>query len=245
VANGGAFRLDINALRALSVVAVVGYHFQIPGFAAGFVGVDVFLVITGYLMTSKVLTDLTLGRFSFHDFSTMRMRRIYPALAVMTVSSVVAGWFVTLPREYLKHLLQALSALTFVSNFAFDSDNGYFAMAAQTKPLLHTWSPSVEWQFYIWMPLIAALAWRSASASKSPISTVVLAFQVVAALSLTWCLWESHADAMGSSFFSLRARAWEPLTGGLIAATEIRRWSKVLLELGGSKTRSSPPQAGC
>jgi peptidoglycan/LPS O-acetylase OafA/YrhL len=225
-ARGDAFRIDINALRALSVVAVVGYHFQIPGFAAGFVGVDVFLVITGYLMTSKVLTDLTLGRFSFRHFSTMRIRRIYPALAVMTVSSVVAGWFVTLPREYLKHLLQALSALTFVSNFAFDSDNGYFAMAAQTKPLLHTWSLSVEWQFYIWMPLVVALVWRLASASKSPISTVVIVFQVVAALSLAWCLWASHADAMGSSFFSLRARAWEPLAGGLIAATEIRRWSE-------------------
>ncbi len=177
-------------------------------------------------MTSKVLTDLTLGRFSFRHFSSMRIRRIYPALAVVTVSSVVAGWFVTLPREYLKHLLQALSALTFVSNFAFDSDNGYFAMAAQTKPLLHTWSLSVEWQFYIWMPLVVALVWRLASASKSPISTVVIVFQVVAALSLAWCLWESHADAVGSSFFSLRARAWEPLAGGLIAATEIRRWSE-------------------
>jgi peptidoglycan/LPS O-acetylase OafA/YrhL len=224
-ASGDAFRLDINALRALSVLAVVGYHFQISGFAGGFVGVDVFLVITGYLMTGKVLTDLTAGRFSIRDFSIMRMRRIYPALAVMTASSVVAGWFVTLPREYLKHLLQALSALTFVSNFAFDSDNGYFAMAAQTKPLLHTWSLSVEWQFYIWMPLVVSLVWRFASGSKSKISAVMIALQVGAALSLAWCLWETQSDAMGSSFFSLRARAWEPLAGGLIAAAEIRRRS--------------------
>ncbi|WLA68148.1 acyltransferase family protein [Bradyrhizobium diazoefficiens] len=224
-AGGDAFRLDINALRALSVVAVVGYHFQISGFAGGFVGVDVFLVITGYLMTGKVLTDLTLGRFSFRDFSIMRMRRIYPALAIMTVSSVVAGWFVTLPREYLKHLLQALSALTFASNFAFDSDNGYFAMAAQTKPLLHTWSLSVEWQFYIWMTLVVSLIWRFASGSKSKLSTVMIALQVVAVLSLAWCWWETQGDAMGSSFFSLRARAWEPLAGGLIAAAEIRRRS--------------------
>jgi peptidoglycan/LPS O-acetylase OafA/YrhL len=222
-ASGDGFRLDINALRALSVAAVVGYHFQIPGFAGGFVGVDVFLVITGYLMTGKVLTDLVLGRFSFHHFSIMRMRRIYPALAVMITLSVVAGWFVTLPREYLKHLLQALSALTFVSNFAFDSDNGYFAMAAQTKPLLHTWSLSVEWQFYIWMPLVASLVWRLGSRSKSSISTVIIALQVAAALSLAWCLWESRTDVMGSSFFSLRARAWEPLVGGLIAVAEIRR----------------------
>jgi peptidoglycan/LPS O-acetylase OafA/YrhL len=224
--SDGAFRIDINALRALSVVAVVGYHFRIFGFAGGFVGVDIFLVITGYLMTGKVLTDLALDRFSFVVFGAMRLRRIYPALAVMTVSSVVAGWFLTLPGEYLKHLLQALSALTFVSNFAFDSDNGYFAMAAQTKPLLHTWSLSVEWQFYIWMPLIAKLIWRLASGSKSRPGALLLAFQVVAVLSLIWCLWKSQNDAMGASYFSLRARAWEPLAGGLIAAFEAWRRSK-------------------
>ena len=172
--RGNAFRLDINALRALSVVAVLGYHLRIPGFAGGFVGVDVFLVITGYLMTGKVLNDLLLGRFSFRAFVMMRMRRIYPALAVVTISSAVAGWFVTLPGEYLRHLRQALSALIFVSNFAFDNDNGYFAMAAQTKPLLHTWSLSLEWQFYLWMPLIVWLVWRLASSSKSAISTVIV-----------------------------------------------------------------------
>jgi peptidoglycan/LPS O-acetylase OafA/YrhL len=223
----GAFRIDINALRALSVLAVVGYHFHIAGFAGGFVGVDIFLVITGYLMTGKVLTDLVLGRFSFVDFCAIRMRRIYPALAVMLAVSVVAGWFLTLPREYLKHLLQALSALTFVSNFAFDSDNGYFAMAAQTKPLLHTWSLSVEWQFYLWMPLIAWGVWRLASGSISRIGAVMLVFQAVAVLSLSWCLWKSQADALGSSYFSLRARAWEPLAGGLIAAFEIWRRSRI------------------
>jgi peptidoglycan/LPS O-acetylase OafA/YrhL len=225
-ASPDGFRLDINALRALSVIAVVGFHFQIPGFAGGFVGVDVFLVITGYLMTKKVLNDLKLGRFSLWAFAMMRMRRIYPALAVAVAASVLIGWFVTLPGEYLKHLLQALSALTFVSNFAFNSDNGYFAMAAQTKPLLHTWSLSLEWQFYIWMPLMAWLVWLLASRATSGIRAVTIALQIFAALSLAWCLWASQHDAMGSSFFSLRARAWEPLAGGLIAAAEIRRRSE-------------------
>ena len=223
---GTRFRLDINALRALSVIAVVGFHFQIPGFAGGFVGVDVFLVITGYLMTTKVLNDLKLGRFSLWTFWMMRMRRIYPALAVLTIASVVVGWFVTLPAEYLRHLLQALSALTFVSNFAFKSDNGYFAMAAQTKPLLHTWSLSLEWQFYFFMPLIVGLVWRLALRAMSGINAVIVALQVFAALSLAWCLWASQQDATGSSFFSLQARAWEPLAGGLIAAAEIRRRSE-------------------
>jgi peptidoglycan/LPS O-acetylase OafA/YrhL len=223
-----AFRFDINALRALSVVAVVGFHFQIPGFAGGFIGVDVFLVITGYLMTAKVLNELKLGRFSPWTFWMMRMRRIYPALAVLTIASVIAGWFVTLPAEYSKHLLQALSALTFLSNFAFKSDSGYFAMAAQTKPLLHTWSLSLEWQFYFFMPLIVGLVWRRALRAMSGIDAVLVALQVFAALSLAWCLWASQQDATGSSFFSLQARAWEPLAGGLIAAAEIRRRSEAI-----------------
>jgi peptidoglycan/LPS O-acetylase OafA/YrhL len=225
-ASPDGFRLDINALRALSVIAVVGFHFQIPGFAGGFVGVDVFLVITGYLMTAKVLNELKLGRFSPWTFWMMRLRRIYPALAVLTIASVIAGWFVTLPAEYSRHLLQALSALTFFSNFAFKSDSGYFAMAAQTKPLLHTWSLSLEWQFYFFMPLIVGRVWRLALHTMSGINAVVVALQVFAALSLAWCLWASQQDATGSSFFSLQARAWEPLAGGLVAAAEIRRRSE-------------------
>ena len=225
-ASPDGFRLDINALRALSVIAVVGFHFQIPGFAGGFVGVDVFLVITGYLMTAKVLNELKLGGFSPWTFWMMRMRRIYPALAVLTISSVVVGWFLTMPAEYLRHLLQALSALTFLSNFAFKSDSGYFAMAAQTKPLLHTWSLSLEWQFYFCMPLVASLVWRLASRATSGINAVVIALQAFAALSLAWCLWASQHDAAGYSFFLLQARAWEPLAGGLIAAAEIRRRSE-------------------
>src|SRR5260370_6940907 len=134
-ANGDAFRLDINALRGVWVGAVGGYHFQIPGFAGGFVGVDIFLVITGYLMTGKVLNDLALGRFSFITFLLMRLRRIYPALAVMIASTIVVGWFVTLPNEYLKHLLQALSALAFQPHFPFTSVNGHFALPPQPHPV--------------------------------------------------------------------------------------------------------------
>jgi len=225
LARGDAFRLDINALRALSVVAVVGFHYRIPGFAGGFVGVDVFLVITGYLMTAKVLNELKLGRFSPWTFWLMRLRRIYPALAVLTFATVIAGWFATMPAEYQKHLLQALSALAFLSNFAFKSDSGYFAMAAQTKPLLHTWSLSLEWQFYFFMPLVVGLVWRLASRAKPGIGAAIIALQAVAALSLAWCLWTSRQDVTGASFFTLQARAWEPLAGGLIAAAELRRRS--------------------
>ena len=222
----GAFRPDINVLRALSVAAVVGYHLRIPGFSGGFIGVDVFFVITGYLMTRKVMDDLARDRFSFIDFVGMRARRIYPALVVMVVLSTVAGWFLTMPDQYFRQLRQAFYALIFLSNFAFDNDNGYFSMAAQTKPLLHTWSLSVEWQFYLWMPLIAWTVWR-AFGPKPGIPAVTRALQIVAAISLAWCLWKSQNDMLGSAFFSLRARAWEPLAGGLIAAYEIRRLAEV------------------
>lgn len=222
--SGSAFRLDINALRALSVLAVLGYHLQIPGFAGGFIGVDVFLVITGYLMTSKVLEGLQARHFSIRDFWLTRFRRIYPALAVVTILSALAGWFVTLPGEYLRHLRQASYALVFLSNFAFDNDHGYFALPAQTKPLLHTWSLAVEWQFYIWMPIFASTVWHRWERSKSGLSAVIVAIQVAAVLSFAWCLWASSQDA-SSAFFSLRSRAWEPLAGGLIAALEIRRRS--------------------
>jgi len=220
-----AFRVDINALRALSVIAVLGFHLRIPGFAGGFIGVDVFLVITGYLMTSKVLADLTTGQFSVWSFGVMRTRRIFPALAAVVVASAIAGWFLTLPGEYLRHLRQACYALLFLSNFAFDADNGYFAMAAQTKPLLHTWSLSVEWQFYIWMPVLAALVWRLVSPPRSKTAALGVVFLTASILSLAWCIWQSHSDMLGSAFFSLRARAWEPLTGGLIAIAEFRHRS--------------------
>jgi peptidoglycan/LPS O-acetylase OafA/YrhL len=229
----GAFRSDINALRALSVAAVVGYHLRIAGFAGGFVGVDVFFVITGYLMTRKVLSDLACDRFSLIDFVGMRARRIYPALAVMVVSSAVAGWFLTMPDQYFRQLRQAFYALTFLSNFAFDNDNGYFSMAAQTKPLLHTWSLAVEWQFYIWMPLVAWAVWYTFG-RKSGIAAITRSIQILTAISLAWCLWKSQGDMLGSAFFSLRARAWEPLAGGLIAAYEIQRlapgdWRRIKL----------------
>ncbi|MET4181730.1 peptidoglycan/LPS O-acetylase OafA/YrhL [Bradyrhizobium sp. JR7.2] len=226
--SGSAFRLDINALRALSVLAVLGYHLQIPAFAGGFIGVDVFLVITGYLMTNKVLEGLQAGHFSVCDFWLMRFRRIYPALAVVTILSALTGWFVTLPGEYLRHLRQASYALVFLSNFAFDNDHGYFALPAQTKPLLHTWSLAVEWQFYIWMPIVASIVWHRWARSKSGLSAVIVAIQVAAFLSFAWCLWASSQDA-SSAFFSLRSRAWEPLVGGLLAALEIRRRSADVL----------------
>ncbi|WLB23799.1 acyltransferase family protein [Bradyrhizobium japonicum] len=203
------------------MLAVLAYHLRVPRFAGGFVGVDVFFVITGYLMTRIVVAELTADRFSLINFGIMRIRRLFPALAVVIATSIAAGWFVTLPGEYQRHLRQACFALLSLSNFAFDADSGYFAAPAQTKPLLHTWSLGVEWQFYIWMPLIASVIWHKALISKPRVEVLIGAFCSVALASFLWCVWQSQSDFTGSAF-SLRARAWEPLAGGLIALIELR-----------------------
>lgn len=220
-----AFRKDLHALRAWAVVAVVGYHFGVPGFASGFVGVDIFFVLSGYLITAQALAAMAVGRFSFAAFWTARLRRLAPALCVVLVATVLLGWWLTLPGQYLQHLRQMLFAVTFSSNFPFASQQGYFDAAAHTKPLLHTWSLSIEWQFYLVMPLVLSGAWRLTAWRFTPtqperaarsLNGVMLVLAVVAIASLGYCLAISSSQA-SQGFFSLRARAWELLVGSLVA----------------------------
>lgn len=209
------FRHDINALRAWAVLAVVGYHFNMFGFASGFAGVDVFFVISGYLITGQVLSQLENNRFSFLNFWTSRLRRIFPALCVVTVSAVFLGWWLTMPGEYLRHTREALSAVAFVSNVAYGGERGYFDAAAHTKPLLHSWSLSIEWQFYLLLPLLLGALWRISPATRKQSNTLAgLAFFTLA--SMAWCFWLGLVGT-DATFFSLWARAWELLIGGMIA----------------------------
>lgn len=212
----GVFRQDINALRAWAVVAVVAYHFKIAGFASGFVGVDIFFVISGYLIAGQALSRLEAGSFSFFAFWTARLRRIFPALLVLLASTAVAGWFLTMPEEFLKHVRQLLFAVTFISNIVFGDERGYFEVAAHSKPLLHTWSLAIEWQFYLLLPLFLVAIWRVLPAHKKP-ARVLAGLVVLMLASMIWCFWLSRLDA-GAAFFSLSARAWELLMGGVIAS---------------------------
>ena len=170
----GVFRPDINALRAWAVVAVVLYHFNIAGFSSGFVGVDIFFVISGYLITSQALAQLEAGNFSFPDFWTARLRRIFPALIVMVLATLFFGAWLTMPDAFLRHIRQMLFAVTFLSNITFGDARGYFDTAAQTKPLLHTWSLAIEWQFYLLMPLVLAAVWRALPAAHKKFSLLAL-----------------------------------------------------------------------
>ncbi|MFJ9993153.1 acyltransferase family protein [Pseudomonas putida] len=206
------FRHDINGLRAWAVMAVVLYHFGVSGFVGGFVGVDIFFVISGFLMTSIIIGSLASGgRFSLFAFYVSRARRILPALIVLCAVLMLTGWFL-LPREEYQILAKhTMSALTFHSNSTFWQESGYFDTSAYDKWLLHTWSLSVEWQFYLLLPLILMVTWRLSHRQNALIA--VMALLAVGSLSASILISPTHPSA---AFYLLPMRAWEMLTGGLV-----------------------------
>lgn len=203
------FRPDINALRAFAVLAVVAYHYGWPTAGGGFVGVDVFFVISGLLIGSHILGAQQRGDFSFLSFFQARLRRIFPALAVLCVACLLWGWWFVLPYDYLKNTRHVMAALFFLSNLAFTGEQGYFDVAAHAKPLLHTWSLSVEGQFYLVLPVVLALVWRFSRRH------VGLALGVMWLASLLGCLVASQTHP-ADAFFALTTRAWEFLSGCLL-----------------------------
>ena len=214
-ANTG-FRTDINALRAIAVVAVVLYHLGVPGISGGFAGVDVFFVISGYLITGHIAEQCAVGRFSLLAFYGARLRRIFPALALVCVVCLAWGWLYVLPTDYIDQARHAAAAIFFVSNQAFAGERGYFDASALSKPLLHTWSLAIEGQFYLFLPLLFLFAQRlRRNLGPGVIGALLLA-------SFAWCVYLGSQDA-GAPFYSLSARAWELLAGGWLA---LRRWKK-------------------
>jgi peptidoglycan/LPS O-acetylase OafA/YrhL len=212
------FRPDINALRALAVLGVVAYHYGLPGFGGGFAGVDVFFVISGFLIGGQIFAAHVRGNFSFQAFFSSRLRRIFPALALLVMVCLAWMWFHALPFDYLKSTRHAVAALFFLSNLAFTGEQGYFDLAAHAKPLLHTWSLSVEGQFYLFMPLVVAFAWCFARRFLPALLWLLSAFSL--ALSLSGGQSES-----ANAFYLLAPRAWEFLAGCLLAwyATRLTR----------------------
>ena len=215
------FRHDINGLRALSVALVVAYHLHLRGSDGGFIGVDVFFVISGYLMTKIVWDGLSRDTFSYWKFVCARAARIWPALAAMVVVLLLLGAFL-LPPFDLKILAdQSIQALLFWSNQFFHDRAGYNTRSADTHWLLHTWSLSVEWQFYVLYPFAligAAKLWRWLRPGAPATDARRWVIASMAALFILSCAhWavQSRAGAQ-SAFFLLPARAWEMLAGGLV-----------------------------
>ena len=152
-----AYRPDVDGLRALAVLAVLGYHAFPGAVPGGFVGVDVFFVISGFLITGIILDELGRGRFTFTGFYWRRIRRIFPALILVLAACLALGWRVLLPDEFAQLGKHVAAGAAFVSNIALWRESGYFDAAAELKPLLHLWSLGIEEQFYIFWPLL--LAW--------------------------------------------------------------------------------------
>ncbi len=205
-----SYRADIDGLRAIAVLGVVFFHAGL-GLPGGYVGVDVFFVISGFLITSLLLKDLRRGTFSFLDFWERRARRILPALVVVVAAVIAAGWFLLLPADYEVLGKQVIALIGFSSNIKFWLETGYFVAAAETKPLLHTWSLSLEEQFYLLIPvLLAFLFWIRKS------NWIVPSLLLGAVVSFCLSVYGSYR-APSATFFLLPTRAWELATGSLLA----------------------------
>lgn len=202
------FRADINGLRAIAVISVVFFHFGVVGFSGGFVGVDIFFVISGFLMTGIVVKGIDKDSFKFISFYLARARRIIPALFFLTVTLLVFGWFYLSPDDYIKFGREVDKALLFLSNNYYFKKSGYFDPDSHERLLLHTWSLSVEWQFYILYPIILFLVSRI---SKKIILSFIVALFFV---SFSHSVYKSHVDP-SYAFYMLPSRAWEMLLGGI------------------------------
>lgn len=204
------YRREIDGLRALAVIPVIFFHAGFNTFSGGFVGVDVFFVISGYLITSIIFTEKQADTFSLINFYERRARRILPALFFVMAVCIPFAWLWLMPSE-MKNFSQSLVSVSlFASNFLFWHESGYFDTAAELKPLLHTWSLAVEEQYYVLFPLFLMITWRL---GKQWIVSILVVVSIIS-LSL------SHWGALNwptATFFLLPTRGWELLIGSFIA----------------------------
>ncbi len=205
------YRPEIDGLRAVAILPVVFYHAKFTGFSGGFVGVDVFFVISGYLITSIILIEQRAGRFTLRNFYNRRIRRIFPALFVMMVTSYPIAFVLLGPSAMAEFTGSVIASTFFYANFYFLDATGYFDTAAEFKPLLHNWSLSVEEQFYLVFPLAMLLSWRA-----GPRAQVGL-FGTIALISLALAQWHVSQDDAARAFFLIHTRLWELLAGALTA----------------------------
>jgi peptidoglycan/LPS O-acetylase OafA/YrhL len=208
------YRADIDGLRAVAVLSVLLFHAGVETFSGGFVGVDIFFVISGYLITTIIHREVESGKFSLTQFYERRFRRILPAAAVLLIVVLIAGEFL-FPLHHQESLARsAVSATLFSSNIFFFLQSGYFTDPSQTMPLLHTWSLAVEEQFYVAFPLVMLLI---AKVGKRQYRIWLPALTVA---SLVTCVVVTESNA-STAFFLSHTRAWELLVGSLLAINAI------------------------
>lgn len=211
------YRKEIDGLRAIAVLAVVLFHGDFSWFSGGYVGVDVFFVISGYLITSVILNDLSAETFSLVKFFERRVRRIFPALFAMASLSFLVGWLVLLPIDMQRFSKSLMWLSGFVSNLLFAREEDYFDIFSDLKPLLHTWSISVEEQFYIVFPILILAVWKFRK------SWLPLVFAAIALASFSYAA-RDHNFYQSKNFYLLLPRIWELMVGALLA-----KWDRTKL----------------
>lgn len=203
------YRPEVDGLRALAIIPVILYHAGFSVFSGGFVGVDVFFVISGYLITTIIISEVSEKRFSLVTFYERRARRILPPLFLVIFISIPFAWLWLVPRDLQGFYQSILAILTFSSNFLFWLESGYFEPAAELKPMLHTWSLAVEEQYYILFPLFIMGVWRLGKTSVFALLTV---FCICSLLLAQWEVYNNPDRA----FYLLHTRGWEILLGSLV-----------------------------
>jgi len=204
------YRPEIDGLRSLAVVPVVLFHAGFSMFSGGFVGVDVFFVISGYLITSILAAEIERGKFSIIRFYERRARRILPALFFVLVICVIAAWVLLPPLEMKRFAQSLFSVPLFASNVFFWNTSGYFEADTELMPLLHTWSLAVEEQFYLVFPLLLVALWRF---KRQNISWILIGLAILSLCIAEYLLKHNPASA----FYLIQARGWELLIGAWVA----------------------------
>lgn len=204
------YREEIDGLRALAVLPVILFHAEFQLFSGGFVGVDVFFVISGYLITSIIINDLNKQRFSLINFYERRARRILPALLLVITCCIPLAWLWLMPLDFEDFLQSLIAVPLFSSNILFWLESDYFATAAELKPLLHTWSLALEEQFYILFPLLLMFGWRF------PKRYLLIGLSICFIVSLILAQWAAYYKP-NANFYLLPSRGWELLMGAFAA----------------------------
>lgn len=224
------YRADIDGLRAIAILSVIGFHTFPQLFKGGFIGVDVFFVISGFLISGIIFESLDKNSFSYYDFYTRRIKRIFPALILVLITSFVFGWYLLLPDEYAQLGKHITAGASFSSNLTLWNEAGYFDKASNTKPLLHLWSLSLEEQFYILWPLILGMAWRY----RLNFLPIVL---LIAVMSFAVNVFTASSNPV-ANFYSPLSRFWELMIGGILSyyltfhksndITRITNWQSII-----------------
>lgn len=210
------YRADVDGMRALAILSVLFFHAYPTSVPGGFIGVDIFFVISGYLISSIIFRGLTLGTFSFFDFYARRVRRIFPAVTVVLVGSFLLGFYFLTPYELVDLVRESPYAAFFLENWRlYVTTGGYWETATELQPFMHFWSLGVEEQYYIFYPLICFLLWK-----LSPRWFLAsLCFMLLVSLGL--CLYDTQNEPV-RAFYSLHSRFWELLIGGVLAYVELK-----------------------